>query len=124
VKFWVIPDDGITKDVSESDAELKGHAKKLIFAKFHPSSDYTMATSSADSSIRIWDISHQKCVHAYHDLQNTTTGLDWSHNGSLLGLLTREKTLNVFDPRKEGSALKTNAHEGTRPQKLVWLGNS
>lgn len=83
-----------------------------------------MATSSADSSVRIWDISNQKCVQTYDDLQSTTTSLDWSFNGSLLGLLTKEKTLNVFDPRKEGSALKTNTHEGARPQKLVWLGNS
>ena len=58
VKFWIIPDEGLTKDVTEFDAELKGHSKKLIFAKFHPSSDYTIATSSADSSVRIWDISN------------------------------------------------------------------
>jgi WD40 repeat protein len=115
VKFWIIPDDGITKDVTEFDAELRGHSKKLIFAKFHPSADYTIATSGADSTVRIWDISHQKCVQTYDDLQSTTTGLDWSFNGSLIGLLTKEKTLNVLDPRKEGSALKASTHEGARP---------
>ena len=115
VKFWIIPDDGITKDVTEFDAELRGHSKKLIFAKFHPSADYTIATSGADSTVRIWDISHQTCVQTYDDLQSTTTGLDWSFNGSLIGLLTKEKTLNVLDPRKEGSALKASTHEGARP---------
>ena len=58
VKFWIIPDEGINKDVTEWDAELKGHSKKLIFAKYHPSSDYTIATSGADSTVRVWDISH------------------------------------------------------------------
>jgi WD40 repeat protein len=57
VKFWVIPEDGITKDVKECDAELRGHSKKLIFSKFHPSADYTMATSGLDTTVRIWDIS-------------------------------------------------------------------
>lgn len=124
VKFWVIPEDGVTKDTFDFDAELKGHSKKLIFAKFHPSSDYTMATSSADSTVRVWDISNQRCVNTYEDIQSTTTSLEWSFNGSLLGLLTKEKTLNIFDPRKEGSAMKTSTHEGARPQKLAWLGTS
>ena len=115
VKFWIIPDDGIHKDVTEFDAELKGHSKKLIFAKYHPASDYTMATSGADSTVRVWDISNQKCVQTFDDIQSTTTGLEWSFNGSLLAILTKEKILNVFDPRKEGSVLKTTTHEGARP---------
>ena len=115
VKFWIIPDEGITKDVTEFDAELKGHSKKLIFAKFHPSSDYTLASSGADSTVRIWDISNQKCMATYDDLKSTTTALEWSLNGSLLGLMTKEKTLNILDPRKEGSALVTSTHEGARP---------
>jgi WD40 repeat protein len=56
VKFWVIPDEGIIKDVMDCDAELRGHSKKVIFTKFHPGSDYTMATSGLDSTVRIWDI--------------------------------------------------------------------
>lgn len=124
VKFWIIPDEGITKHVTEFDAELRGHSKKLIFSKFHPSADYTIATSGADSTVRVWDISNQKCVMTYDDLKSTTTALEWSHNGSLLGLMTKEKTLNVFDPRKDGQALSTSTHEGARPQKLAWLGDS
>lgn len=57
VKLWLIPDEGITKDVTEFDGELKGHSKKLIFSKFHPSADYTLATTGADTTVRIWDIS-------------------------------------------------------------------
>ena len=56
IKLWIIPEEGITKDVTECDADLRGHSKKLIFSKFHPSSDYTLASSGADSTIRIWDI--------------------------------------------------------------------
>jgi WD40 repeat protein len=57
IKFWIIPDEGITHDVTESDAELRGHSKKIVFAKFHPSADFTLASSGQDSTIRIWDIS-------------------------------------------------------------------
>jgi coronin-1B/1C/6 len=103
---------------------LRGHSRKLIFSKFHPSADYTLASSGADSTIRIWDISQQKCVVTMDDVKNVTTGMEWSHNGSLLGAITKDRVLNVFDPRKEGSVLSSPTHEGARPQKLVWLGDS
>lgn len=48
VKLWNIPEEGVTKDVLTSDAELRGHSKKLILQRFHPSADYTIATSGLD----------------------------------------------------------------------------
>ena len=57
IKFWLIPDEGITKNTTECDAELNGHSKKVVHAKFHPASDYTMVSSGADTTVRIWDIS-------------------------------------------------------------------
>lgn len=52
------------------------------------------------------------------------TGLDWSHNGSLLSAISKDRIMTIFDPRKEGPAMVANTHEGARPQKLVWLGDS
>jgi coronin-1B/1C/6 len=115
IKLWVIPEDGITKDVTESDAELRGHAKKLILTRFHPSSDYTMASCGADNTVRIWDITNQKCAITYDEVKGVATGLEWSSNGSLLGLITKDKKLNIFDPRKEGPAMTASSHEGARP---------
>jgi WD40 repeat protein len=56
IKFWLIPEEGVNKDITESDAELKGHARKVILAKYHPTADYTIASAGADSTMRIWDI--------------------------------------------------------------------
>jgi hypothetical protein len=41
-----------------------------------------------------------------------------------LAAITKDRTLSAFDPRKEGTALSVATHEGARPQKLCWLGNS
>jgi len=40
----------------EADAELKGHEKKVILCKWHPTADLTMATASADGTVKIWDV--------------------------------------------------------------------
>jgi len=50
--------------------------------------------------------------------------MDWSPNGSLISTVSKDKLLTVLDPRQEGSAIETSAHEGARPQKVVWAGNS
>lgn len=125
IKFWLIPDEGITKHTTESDAELNGHSKKVVHAKFHPSSDYTMVSSGADTTVRIWDISAQANVHTFEDVKSINTGLEWSTNGSLIGCIAKDKTVNIFDPRRQGSALVgEKTHEGTKPQKLVWFGDN
>ena len=58
IKLWIIPPEGVTKDILQSDVELKGHAKKLILSRFHPTADYTMASGAADGTIRVWDITN------------------------------------------------------------------
>jgi len=40
--------------------------------------------------------------------------MEWSHNGSLIGTVTKGKNLRVFDPRKDGEAISGPAHEGAR----------
>ena len=56
IKMWIIPEEGIVKDVTECDAELRGHSKKIIFSKFHPSADTTIASAAADMTVKIWDV--------------------------------------------------------------------
>lgn len=124
VKLWVIPEDGLTKDVLEWNAELNSGSKKLVFSKFHPSADYTLATSGLDTTVRVWDIQNQKCAITFEDLKHSTYDLQWSHNGSLLAALTKDKQLSFFDPRKDTACNRVSTHEGARQQKMVWLGDS
>ena len=56
IKMWIIPEEGIMKDVTECDAELRGHSKKIIFSKFHPCADTTIASAAADMTVKIWDV--------------------------------------------------------------------
>lgn len=103
---------------------MRGHAKKLVATKFHPCAEMTIGTTAADNTVRIWDIMSHKCVLTYDELSNAATTLEWSHNGSLISTITKDKVMTIFDPRKEGGAMITNAHEGAKTQKMVWLGDS
>jgi coronin-1B/1C/6 len=110
--------------VKQWDAELNANTKKLILQRFHPASDYTLATSGLDQTVRVWDIQNQKCALTFEDLKQSTYDLAWSHNGSLIAALTKDKVLSFFDPRKDTSCQRVSTHEGARQQKFVWLGDS
>lgn len=60
----------------------------------------------------------------FDDFKSTITGLEWSQNGSLIASIAKDKVLSSFDPRKEGPAMTATAHEGSKPQRLTWLGDS
>ena len=63
-------------------------------------------------------------MHIFEEIKGSATGLEWSHNGSLLGVTTKDKTLNIYDPRIGGPVMSAASHEGARPSKLCWLGDS
>lgn len=94
---------------------MRGHGKKLIICRFHPVADYTLGSASADNTVRIWDVASQKAVVTYDDFKSNITGMEWSHNGSLISTIAKDKTLSAFDPRKEGPAMTATAHEGSKP---------
>jgi hypothetical protein len=47
--------------------------------------------------------------------------LDWNHNGSLLGLTTKEKLVHIVDPRQNKVELSCKAHDSSKSQKMGFL---
>jgi hypothetical protein len=39
----------------------------------------------------------------FDDMKQMSTGIDWSHNGSLLASISKDKVASIFDPRQSGS---------------------
>jgi WD40 repeat protein len=56
IKLWLIPDEGIKTNVAESDGDLAGHTKKVTGLRWHRTADNLIASHSADSTVRIWDV--------------------------------------------------------------------
>jgi coronin-1B/1C/6 len=83
-----------------------------------------MASASFDSSIHVWNIINGAKIWDFTAGENILS-LEWNHNGSLLGVTTKDKLVQVFDPRstEETSRLSVQAHEGIKTHKMTWLNN-
>lgn len=59
IKIWMIPEDGLSSNVSQSDVDLNGHIKKVGLLDFHPASEFTLASAGFEGSVKIWDIQNE-----------------------------------------------------------------
>lgn len=124
VKIWMVPNEGINQHRQNCDADLKGHSKKVTHLKFHPTSEFTLASCGMEGSVKIWDIQNEHAQMSYDGLGQQAWHMNWNYDGSQIAVLTKEKRMHVLDPRSTTSAQSTQAHDGSKAQRLVWLGNS
>jgi hypothetical protein len=50
--------------------------------------------------------------------------MEWNYNGSMLGVISKDKLMKIYDPRVETSVISVSSHEGVKPKKICWLGET
>lgn len=120
----MISDEGITEEVTQCDANLAAHHKRVQLLQFHPTSEFTLASASLDNTVKIWDIQNETPKLSFDPLTKDPFCMEWNYDGSRLALITKEKKMHVFDPRMTAEAQSTQAHDNMKSQRLKWLGDS
>ena len=49
-KIWMIPEGGLKETITNCDADLKGHSKKVMLLKWHPTAEFTLGSTSMDGA--------------------------------------------------------------------------
>lgn len=135
IKLWSIPDtweptdeEGRGKkgeDFSDSMVDLEGHAKKVTLLRFHPTASNTLLSSSADHTVKVWDVesgipsvSYDKCGDLFQDIV-------WDVRGDTVACSNKDKKVRIVDPRtgNEASVIE-KVHEGVKSCKLSFVGET
>lgn len=56
-----------------------------------------LATSSGDSTVKIWNFEKQKCVHTFSDHLQAVWSVSWHSCGNFLVSGSRDKTAKIWD---------------------------
>lgn len=136
IKIWGIPDDweptdekGLAKkgdNLNESLVDLVGHRKKVTLLRFHPTASNVLASTSADYTVKIWDIEKAEDMTSYNDFgDHLIQDIVWDTNGDVCATSCKDKNVRFFDPRAgETSNVIEKAHDGLKSVKLAYLGDT
>jgi WD40 repeat protein len=92
--------------------------------KWHPTSSFTIGSASIDGNVKIWDVQSEKSTMGYQGIGQAPWSMEWNTNGSMLGVIGKDKKMHLFDPRSSSEAMVSPVHLGNKPQKMQWVGDS
>lgn len=137
IKIWSVPEDwepidegGNAKSnergtFSDSLVDLVGHRKKVTLVKFHPTAANVLASTAADSSIRVWDIEKAEELSVFDQMGDVTQDIQWDVRGDNFATTCKDKKIRLHDGRTGAvSSFVEKAHEGVKSMKLAFLGES
>lgn len=138
IKIWGIPEDweptdekGLARpsadaNLTESLVDLVGHRKKVTLLRFHPSANNVLASTSADHTVKIWDIEKAEEISTLDGFGDyLIQDIVWDLHGDVCATSCKDKNVRFYDPRAgEISSTIDKAHDGLKSVKLAYLGES
>jgi len=122
LRLWNIPED-FTEDVTEPLAKLSGHSKKVNLVQFHPAAESIVASAGFEGNVKVWNVETQSALFTIKGATDSFSALDWNYNGSQILTASRDKNIRIGDPRTQSWVQEFKGHEGSKPQKAIWLGS-
>ncbi|AAZ13075.1 coronin, putative [Trypanosoma brucei brucei TREU927] len=117
---WNIPEEGLTQNCSDNIVHLQGHSKKVGLLSFHPSAANVLASAGADMVVNVWDVQKGVAKEVVKCHAEQISSLDWNLDGSLLCTTSKDKKLNIVDPRSQKIVCSSGASESTKTQRALW----
>jgi len=121
VKIWQIPQEGLKETMTEPAQDLRGHKRKAGTVNFNPVANNILATSGTDYLINIWDIEKGTAIQGVAGHSNIIQSVNWNQNGSLINTACKDKKLRLIDPRANQVVRETEAHEGVKGFRSIFL---
>ncbi|CAG8656654.1 4609_t:CDS:10 [Funneliformis caledonium] len=126
VMIWTVPEElgePESPDI-EPVSKLTGHGRKVGHVLFHPVADNVLASSSADLTIKLWDIEKGVEKQELKGFLDFVQSMSWNWNGSLMVTTCRDKKLRIFDVRSSKVVQEAASHQGIKGSRVVWLGDT
>ena len=123
VLLWKIPEGGLTEHMTQEVQIYQKHLRKVPFVTFNPVASDVVCSGAFLGEIHIWNaIKGDTYVELKAD--DTPTAVAWNPNGTLVGATTKNKMINIFDPRANKMILKQHINEGFQSAKFAWVDDN
>jgi coronin-1B/1C/6 len=123
VKIWKVQDEQ-KETITTPQLTLNGHGRKVGYVYFHPTAANVLMSVSADLTCKLWDIEHgkERLEVVGHVDQINACSFNWT--GSQFASTSKDRKLRVFDIRNKSVVHSSEAHQGAKSSRVVWMGDS
>ena len=105
--------------------DLHGHGKKVTLLRFHPTANNVLASTSADQTVKLWDIEKGCEIQSLNDTHDQLIqDIVWDFTGTNYATSSKDKHIRIVDARSSvvAQTIQT-AHEGAKSTKLTYMGS-
>ena len=122
VLLYKIPEGGLTEHITKEVQKYQKHQKKVNIINFNPIASDLICSGGFTGEIHVWNtLTGENFCELKAD--DTPTWVSWSPNGALIGVTTKNKFMNIFDPRAKKMIFKHQINEAFQSSKFAWIDN-
>lgn len=132
IRIWKIPSDvqslpntqNPQRELDVASIYLAGHEKKIELLSFHPTVGNILMSSSADSTIRLWEIESMQDQIVMSSLEDTTIqSTSFDYYGNVFAATTSNSHLCIYDARSQTTPVASVNTEFNQSKgcKVSWL---
>ncbi|XP_026191371.1 coronin-A [Cyclospora cayetanensis] len=120
IRIWDVPSDPPPgHELKDPVAILSGSAKKVIATEWNPVADFILASGCFDGVVALWDVDSASLSSSV-SLSDSVLSVKWSFSGDKLASTSKDKLLNIIDPRAKNVVASVTCHEGPKATKCCW----
>ena len=116
------------REKNENNIDIKSscyglHTKKVGFVNFNPIASNVMCSGTSYGEVHIWE-SNSLQTFSTIKTGNNLNNISWSPNGDLIGISTKNRLLNIYDPREGKRIFKSQISEISTNSRFAWIDNN
>ena len=122
VLLYKIPEGGLKEHMKQEVQIYQKHTRKVPHVTFNPVASDVICSGAFLGEIHVWNVLKGE---TYVELKadDTPTMVQWNPNGTLVGATTKNKFMNVFDPRANKMIFKQKKKKKIQSAKFAWIDN-
>ncbi|TRY70535.1 hypothetical protein TCAL_12629 [Tigriopus californicus] len=122
VKVWQIPDEGVTRTMTDSIVSLAKHQRRVGLVLWHPSAQNILLSAGSDNNVVIWNVGTGQALLSFVLPDLVYSGC-WNWDGSEVLFTCKDRKIRRVDPRTGEIEEEAVAHEGNKAARAIYLKN-
>ncbi|XP_041456772.1 coronin-6-like isoform X2 [Lytechinus variegatus] len=120
IKFWQIPDEGVTENSEKALISVKAHEKRCSMIRWHPLAENVLITTGMDSKVCVWNMDVAEKIVEFRTT-DVVQDVCWSPDGKKFATASKDKKIRIYDGRTAKLEQEFAGHDSPKEMRISLL---